>query len=354
MKKRYKILILLLLIPFLGFSNGFDLGFSKQKNINKAYFVNPEAGINIDNSYGNITISTWDEDKVELDINIKVSGNSENWVNKRIDDIDVDIIALKNMISATTNISSSNFYNNGNNNSFEINYNIKIPKNGSIKINNKYGDIFSSDIFGNVVISCKYGKISLGKLNGNNNDIDISYCPNSSIDFIKTGNISAKYSGLKCNKAGKLNLISDYTDVEILESQAVNYSCKYGKLRFQKTSSIVGSGNYLTVNIGELLGNLKIETNYSNIAIGIINEKADNIIINSGYTDMKIGYDTNYAFDFEVSTKYADIKLDNDLEINNNEETNNSKQISGFYKKKGVNKLQLSTKYGNIKLSKKQ
>jgi hypothetical protein len=33
---------------------------------------------------------TWDEDKIELDINIKVSGSNETWVNCT-NEIDIDI-----------------------------------------------------------------------------------------------------------------------------------------------------------------------------------------------------------------------------------------------------------------------
>jgi hypothetical protein len=48
----------------------------------KAYYVNSDAGINIDNSYGNVTLSTWDEDKIELDINIKVSGTRHGSISE--------------------------------------------------------------------------------------------------------------------------------------------------------------------------------------------------------------------------------------------------------------------------------
>ena len=84
MKKQFKLILLFVLIPFLGFSNGDDFTYSKQKNIKKAYFVNSDAGVNIDNSYGNIVVTTWDEDKIELDIVIKVSGDSEKWVNQKL------------------------------------------------------------------------------------------------------------------------------------------------------------------------------------------------------------------------------------------------------------------------------
>jgi hypothetical protein len=67
----------------------------KKKKILKAYYVNPNATLSIDNSYGTISVTTWNEDKIELDISIKVSGDNVNWVNQHIETIAVDIVALK-------------------------------------------------------------------------------------------------------------------------------------------------------------------------------------------------------------------------------------------------------------------
>jgi len=351
MKKHYNILILFILIPFLGFSND-DTFITKQKNIKKTYIVNSNAGIDIDNRYGNITVSTWNEDKIDLDITIKVNGPNENWVNERLNSIDVDITALKGMVTAITNLGNSSLKSKGSNNSFEINYVIKIPKNGSVKLVNKYGNISTLSLEANTDINCKYGKVTLGKLNGSNNQIEIAYCQNSSIDYIKTGSIDARYSGLKINDSGNLNLSANYTDVTLNEAQNIKYQCNYGTFKFQKINSLNGSGNYLTINIGEVSSNFSFDTNYSKINIGTMNEKAGNVTINSGYTDISLGYSPNYAFDFDVSARYSNIKHDNTLDISVSETKSNSKRISGFYRKKGQNKVNINSNYGNISLIK--
>ncbi len=353
MKKLHKIILILLIIPIFGFSFNDEPPFIKQKVIKKAYLVNADAGINIDNSYGNITVSTWDENKIELDILIKVTGEKEKWVNKRIDEIDVSIIALTNMVTAKTIIEDSNYNNNGDN-SFEINYIIKIPKNGSVKLNNKYGNIFTSDLIGNVNINCKYGKIVLGKLTGNNLKIELGYCPKSTIEFFNSGSIEARYSGLTIYESTVLNLDSNYTDVVLDDCENLIYDSNYGKLNLKKINNIKGSGNYMSLKIGNLISNLNIETHYSKIAIDKINEKANNIVIDAGYSDLSIGYDVNFAFDFDLTTKYGNIKYENDsFEVKNSEVTNSSKSIDGFHKKKGTNKINIKSMYGNINLLKK-
>lgn len=351
MKKHYKILILFLLLPFLGFAND-DTFITKQKNIKKTYIVNSNAGIDIDNKYGNITVSTWDEDKIDLDITIKVNGPNENWVNERLNSIDVDITALKGLVSAVTNLGSSSLKSKGSNNSFEINYVIKIPKNGSVKLVNKYGNISTLNLESTSDINCKYGKVTLGKLKGPSNQIEIAYCQNSSIDYIKNGSINARYSGLKINDSGNLNLSASYTDVNLGDGQNIKYDCNYGTFKFDKINSLNGSGNYLTIIVGEISSNFTFNTNYSKINIGTLNEKAGNITINSGYTDISIGYVPNYAFDFDISARYSNIKHDNTLDISVSEVKSNSKRISGFYKKKGQNKININSNYGNVSLIK--
>lgn len=351
MKKHYKILILFLLIPFLGFSND-DTYITKQKTIKKTYIVNSNAGIDIDNKYGNISVSTWDEDKIDLDITIKVNGTNESWVNEKLNSIDVDITALKSLVSAVTSIGNSTFKSKGSNNSFEINYILKIPKNGSVKLANRYGNISTLNLESTTDISCKYGKVTLAKLNGSSNRVEIAYCQNSSIEYIKNGNIQARYSGLKINDSGNLNLDASYTDVTLNDGQNIKYDCNYGNLKFQKINSLTGSGNYLTVSIAEVSSTFTLDTNYSKVSIGTMNDKSGNVNINSGYTDISLGYNPNYAFDFDITARYANIKHDNSLDISVSEVKSNTKRISGFYKKKGQNKVNINSNYGNISLTK--
>lgn len=352
MKKQFNILLLtLLLVPFLGFSND-DFNYTKQKVINKAYIVNSDAGINIDNSFGSIFVTTWNEDKIEIEVVIKVSGNSEKWVNTKLDAIDVDFTALKSMVSAKTTFTNTSTQKNGRDNSFEINYTVKIPKNGTVKLNNKYGNIGTADLFSTTDINCKYGKINLAKLNGNSNTIQISYCSNSTIESLKNGTISARYSGLKMEEVNKVDLSSEYSEIEIVEGNDVKYSSRYGSVKIKKLNSLEGNGNYLTIYVGSLSNQLKLNTKYSNITIDAIQAKANNVNILSAYSGVDVGFQPNYFFDFDISVKYGDFKYDNELNVNSREETNTSKKFSGFYKKKGGNRVSITSDYGNVKLYK--
>ncbi|HSD07290.1 hypothetical protein [Flavobacterium sp.] len=351
MQKQFKIFLVFLLIPFLGFSND-DFTFSKQRVINKAYAVNSDAGINIENSFGNIFVTTWNEDKIEIEVLIKVSGDNEKWVNERFEAIDVNFTALKNLVTAKTVFDKNVSRNNGKNNNFQINYTIKIPKNGTVTLLNKYGGISTTDLYSTTDITCKYGKLNLGSLNGNSNKIEMGYCSKSSAEYLKNANITSRYSGIKVEKAGKIDLLSDYSDIELVESNDVKYTSKYGSVKVGKVNSLDAVGNYLTIDVGSIANELKLYAKYSNITIDAIQAKAKNVNIVSGYTGVNIGFHPNYSFDFDITVKYGDFKYDNDLNVSSREETNITKKISGYYKKKGENKITVTSDYGNVKLYK--
>jgi len=353
MKKQFNILIILFLLPILMLANEIDTGkYSKQKTIRKAYIVNTDAGIDINNSYGNVTVTTWDEEKIELDILIKVSGDKESWVDQRLDDINVDIQALKHLISATTRISKTGS-DSGRNNSIEINYIIKIPKKGSVKIDNKYGSIITDDLFANTVLRCQYGKLTLARLNGNSNDISIDYCNKSTIEYLKNAAVNADYSGLTVTGYGKINLSANYTDINFVTGSDLKYDCSYGKLQLSKINTVDGKGNYLSIQVDEVAKELKIDTKYSKLSIGEISQAVNMVSINTGYTGLDMGYNAAASFDFDINVKYGSFKYDGDFEMNSKHESMSSKSYQGFYRKSGEGKMTIRTEYGNIRLYKK-
>ena len=108
----YKI-VLLLLFPILTFANSIDETIVKEKSISKIYSTNNDVKAEINNRFGSITIVLWNENKISVDVNIKVTGTSEKNVNRKFESIDVDFSNSSSNVSAKTtfdNDSDSNSY----------------------------------------------------------------------------------------------------------------------------------------------------------------------------------------------------------------------------------------------------
>ena len=142
----FKAVYILFLIPAIALStNGLKGKYNKEKTIKKEYTVNSNALLKIDNSYGNLDIVTYNGNKVTIEVTIKVSGNDEDKVQKKLDDIHVVFNASSSMVDAKTvfNNNKKSWWNWGSNNNInmEINYLIKLPITNSVDLNNDYGSI---------------------------------------------------------------------------------------------------------------------------------------------------------------------------------------------------------------------
>lgn len=323
----------------------FDI--KKEKSINKVYQVNPDAGIDITNKFGNVYVTTWNEDRIALDIVIKVSGKSEKKVQERLDKINVDINPLKNLVTAVTKIESMS----GNNISMEINYTIKIPRKGNVTLSNHYGNIIIDKIEERSDIDCQYGNFTAEELGGDSNSIKLKYSGKTSIGFVKTASINAGYSTVAINKSGNLVFKSDYSNLTLKEAANVNYSSDYGNVSLGNALSVKGNGNYLNIKIGTVNGALDIETRYSTLDVKNIAANAKNIAIDGAYTGISIQYDADYAFDYECTLKYSSLSGAN-LTSQIKRESGSSSYYKGYYKSAGSNSVKITSSYGNVRLTK--
>ena len=72
----------LLLIPALALANNNDRKgkSTKEKTLHEEYTVSPNATVEIDNSYGNIDVVTWNENRVVIDVTITTTRNAPNTI----------------------------------------------------------------------------------------------------------------------------------------------------------------------------------------------------------------------------------------------------------------------------------
>lgn len=347
MKKLYSLIVLLFLSTSVG-ATEHQGKYNKQKTIKKTVDVNATATLSVENKYGNVFVTTWDEDKIDIEVIVTISGDDEKWVNSRLASINVEFAGNSSSYSAKTIFEEQKNY--GKKSSMEINYTVKIPKKGNLKVKNNYGDIITHELFGSTDLLCKYGKITLGKLNHSSNNIQIEYCSKSNIERINNGNVVAKYSDLQINEYNMVDLTSSYTDVVLTKGTNLKYISKYGKLLIGSVSNVSGSGDYLTVKINELNSSLNINTKYSNLTVNAVSSQAKDLTVNAGYTNVILSHHSGYSFDFDVATKYGNFKSEAPLEYSSRIETNSSKNYKGFYRKSGSNQVTINSSYGNISL----
>lgn len=350
------ITVLFVAVPLvLSAHNGKMKGkYTKEKTIKKEYDVNSDALLKVDNSYGNLNITSWNGNKIIIEVHIKTNGNNEEKVQKKLDEITVDFEGSRSMVSAKTIFNkdkSSWGWNWGNNNNvnMQINYTIKLPVKNSVNLNNDYGSIILDRIDGHAKINCDYGRLEIGELRGRNNQLNFDYTSKSTIGYMESGTIDADYSGFTIDKAGDLVIKADYTNSTIEKMGNLQYSCDYGNIEIGEAKNVQGTGDYITVRLGELHGNVDITSDYGSIKIEEMAEDAGNLQIRSDYTGIKIGYNSQYNFNFEIKTSYAGVSGEEDFKMNISEVKNTSKYYKGYYgSANSRNSVIITSDYGGI------
>lgn len=357
----YKLITLFLLIPLIGFTTTNPKGessnrekHSKEKIIKKTFNVSENATLKINNSYGNLDIVTWNENRVEIVVTITTKGNDEDKVQRKLDDISVDFTASNSLVSAQTifNKSKSNSWwswNGSSNVNMSINYVVKIPITNSIDLNNDYGSINVGKLEGRAIIKCDYGKITTKELMADNNRISFDYTSNCYFEYIKSGEINADYSGFTIAKAKNIKLNADYTSSILETVEDISYVCDYGSVKINRANNINGNGDYLTVVIGDVYKNVNLEADYGSIKIENMTKNAGNLIIDSDYTGIKIGHATDYHFNFDIDLEYASLNDSGGFQFNKKREESGEKYYSGYYgSSNSGNLIKIESDYGSV------
>ena len=348
-------LFALIAAPLTVMGNGGKLNgkYTKEKTIQKEYEVNATALLKVNNSYGTLSLTSWDQDRVVIEVHIKTSGNNEDKVQERLNDITVDFEANENMVSAKTKFGnkSSSWWKWGKNNkvSMQVNYTIKLPVKNSVHLSNDYGAIELDRIDGHAKISCDYGRLEIGELRGRNNELRFDYTSKSRIDYVNSARIMADYSKFTIGKANNLQINADYTSSVIESMENLEYSADYGALEVMEVNNVLGNGDYVSVKLGTVHGNVDINADYGTIKIDNMAADAGNVNIQTDYTGIQLGYDPDYAFDFEITAENTGVRGIEDFEINISREKDSDRYYAGYYGQSNSGKLiNITSEYGRI------
>ncbi|NJW52617.1 DUF4097 family beta strand repeat-containing protein [Salinimicrobium oceani] len=355
----YKALLLFFLVPAVACAEGdFKGRHTKQKRIKKEFKVSANDLLKINNSYGNIDIVTWDQNRVEIEVLVRTNGNDEEKVERKLREIDVIFNQSNGQVSAKTIFEKesggsffSSLFGGSSNVSMEINYRIKAPVTNQVDLSNDYGSINLDKLKGDARISCDYGRILVGELHGSNNYLSFDYTRNSSIGYVKRAKINADYSEFTIDDAGTIDLSADYTDSRFVKVENLSFRNDYGSLKVEKLRNLKGSGDYLGIKLGFVYSSLDISMDYGSLAIDKVMPGLKELRINSDYTGIKIGYDRDASFNFDVKTEYGGVNgiSNSNFTVNKRNQSGSENHYQGYYgtSNSGGN-ISISSSYGSV------
>jgi len=353
----YKTVFALLLIPSIilgGTINDKNGKHTKEKKINKEFSVNSDATLKISNSYGNLDIVTWNENRIVMEITITTNGNDEDKVQKKLDEITVNFSASSALVSAETHFNKNRSkswwkWNSNNKVNMKVNYVVKMPITNNVNLNNDYGSINLGKLEGRATINCDYGKITTEELMADDNVLSFDYTNGSYFSYVKSGKVNADYSSYTIGKSKTLDINADYSKSTVEVAEDVTYNCDYGSITVDKVNNFTGSGDYVTLKLGDVYKNASVKAEYGSIRIDKLHNSVENVTIHSDYAGIKIGYDSSFNFNFEFDLEYAGLSGDDDFDFTKKKVESSKKYYTGNYggsNSKG--KVIINSEYGGV------
>ncbi|PLX14455.1 MAG: hypothetical protein C0594_00040 [Marinilabiliales bacterium] len=313
---KYKITVLSTILILLLVNLGQAQLFKEYEKITKAYSVGPGMTVEVDNKYGKLHVVPWNKDSVRFDIEILTEGDSEEKMEKINDNIKIDFTETSFYIVAKTDFGTkySGFFGDikelaesisSSNREVEINYIIYIPEYVDLKLTNKYGDIYSSNLKGNVNIQLSNGDLKLNNLSGNA-DINVRF-GDAVINSVNDARISLYFSELFLKKGKNLNFDTKSSKITVEQSEILKITSKRDKYYLQQVKNIYGNSSFSDFWIYDINKESNFTVKYGHFNMEYIQPEFSIINLTSKYSDINLFFDKKAAFNFDIC--YEDTEL---------------------------------------------
>ena len=294
-----------LLIPFLSIASDGD-NVEKKKNISKSYTVSGDEKLSIENSFGDVAVSTWDKNEIRVEIEIGVNASTDEKAQQMMNEISVSDRKNGNDISFKTeigNMGNGKKYKGNDQRRFYIDYKVIMPSGNPLSIENSFGKVNIGNFIGPVSLISKFGELTTGKL----------------------------------SNAKKLHVEFGKADIGAVTNPDVTF--KFNSKAFIKNIS----------------GNAKIHTEFCNNVEFTVDNAIKDLYLFESYSDVRMNVPENLSASFDVHTNFGSFKNNSRISISEEKEDDTmgpkfDKDYSGN-SGNGAARIRIRSSFGKIRIS---
>jgi len=293
-KKRFNILTLLLFAVVVAFAQ-----VRQERDYDKSFSVEENSKVEIVSKYGEVIVQTWDLDSVRFEVLVKAEGRNSSVVRKSMERVNIRFRKVGSIISAVTQVENgSGFFGNlmnevegvvGPNNKLQVDYQVWIPENVDLSVENKFGDVYLADLSGKVDLDVSHGDIKGNHIEQTMN-LKHSF-GKASFGNVKDGMLTLRGSEFIADEAGKLNFESASSEIIIEKIDRIQFNSRNDKIRLAEVSEITGEGSFTNLTTEYIGGSARLDFAYGDIYLSRINRDFNSIDITGKSTDINLVLD---------------------------------------------------------------
>ncbi len=268
----------------------------QERDYQKSYSVPDNAKVEIVSKYGEVIIQTWDLDSVRFEVIVRAEGRNSSVVRKSMDKVDIRFRKVGSIISAETQVSSgSGFFGNlmsevegvvGPNNKLKVDYQVWLPEEVDVSIENKFGDVYLADLYGKIDLNVSHGDIKANHINESMN-LKHSF-GKASFGTVNEATVTLRGVEIDIEESSTLNFESGSSEIAIDKVNRIQLNSRNDKIKLMEVEDIVCEGSFTNLTADYIGGSARLDFSYGDIYLSRINRDFNSIDINGKSTDINL------------------------------------------------------------------
>ena len=267
----------------------------QERDLNRTFSTSENGKVEIINKYGEVIVRTWNSDSVRFDVLIRAEGKNSDAVNKSMSRVDVRFRKVGSVISAVTEVSKGRGVFGGvlsevegvvGNNKLKIDYEIWMPEGVLLSVENKFGDVYLTDLGAKVDLDVSHGDIKAGNIE---ESINLKHSfGKASFGKVNDAIITLRGSEIDFEEATSLNLESGSSEIRVDKVGRIQFNSRNDKIRLLDVQEVLCEGSFTNITIDRLRGSSRLDFSYGDIYLSRIDKDFQSIDITGKSTDINL------------------------------------------------------------------
>jgi len=294
-----------------------------------SFDVSSGAKINVESSFTDVTLTTWNENRVAINVYAKTEASSVTRADRLMEDIDIEVTGSSSLIEI-----ESRFRKGGNRNGkseIDIRISIKAPNSLNLDFDSSFGDIVIPDWEGYCELDLQFGDLNLQDLRHESAEIEV------------------QYSDLDLGNANNLDLTSSFSDVSIQNVNHLEIETQYDEVDVESVHTLDADSQFTDFEVGRVQKELILDTQYGAVEIDGISADFDRIEIENQFGEVKLYIDSGANYSLDVDMSFASFNFEDKSSLNYKKEGFNDEHYWGQIGT-GGGSIEIDSSFGGVKI----
>lgn len=267
----------------------------QERDYSRSFALPTDGKVEVINKYGEVIVRTWEIDSVRIDVLVRAEGRNSSAVNKSMSKVDIRFRKVGSIVSAVTELNSNggvlgNLMSDAKgvigNNKLQINYEVWLPQDVLLSVENKFGDVYLASLDSRVNLDISHGDIKAENF-ASTLSLKHSY---GKAYFGSMADVIANLRGSEVyfEKARALNIESGSSEIRVDKLMEVQFNSRNDKIRLLDAEEVLCEGSFTNLTIDRLRSATRLDFSYGDIYLGQIDKGFESVDITGKSTDINL------------------------------------------------------------------